>query len=780
MGIIFRVFLLLFGTLGGLSMLDAQSTNFSPYILIKLVDEDGNRLANFPLEVNKGGSSTTYRSNPSGEIALTNVKATKILSLTYRSDLGKVQSQSLNPEGNGAVVTLTIKSHISKVNPVSITASVSPRLATDNPYSIQIISKKTIQKMAAQNVTEVLQNQSGVLINQDPSLGSSLQLQGLGGQNVKFLINGVPMIGRLNGNIDISQIPADNIERIEIVEGPMSVVYGTDAIGGVINIITKSPMKQRSSTGFSQFISAVRDNNTETKTGETFSQFPYYRATNINTSAFHNLYRTLGKAQFAAKLDIGRQFFNGIDFDLESRIEDWKPKSRTYGSLELLYSRKKWKQNIRYSDYYEYLIDRSNAEFNLINITGYNNYFHTRRRDLAAITEVKPNDRHSFRFQNAVNVYRREKINVKRNLVTGLETPTRLEDQDTTLNIAYNLRGLWEYQSFSRRFTSLVGYEIQSESLSTQRLKKQDPLLDAALFTSIEYRLIPQLLVKPSIRMAYNKTFGKNPFPNVLGNGFKLAPIIPSLQLKNNLTKHLTLRGSYARGFRAPSAKELYFLFVDINHNVQGNPLLKSEQSDNYNFSIDYRHAITSKVASTFKLSAFFNDIQDEIQLSLINLNTNLYRYINIGRMNSRGISGQTQVYYDNFNVSTSLSYIKNASKVDESTQWQKWNVWQLSGNLSYQFRETQIQWFSRYTSKTLGFLSNGNNYEISGYFMADLSLTQQLLNNKVQVQVGVKNLFNVNQVQNTAPLTGVHSSGGSGLNIAMGRNPFIRCVVNL
>ena len=146
MGIIFRVFLLLFGTLGGLSMLDAQSTNFSPYILIKLVDEDGNRLANFPLEVNKGGSSTTYRSNPSGEIALTNVKATKILSLTYRSDLGKVQSQSLNPEGNGAVVTLTIKSHISKVNPVSITASVVLDLQRIILIQFKLLAKRPFRK----------------------------------------------------------------------------------------------------------------------------------------------------------------------------------------------------------------------------------------------------------------------------------------------------------------------------------------------------------------------------------------------------------------------------------------------------------------------------------------------------------------------------------------------------------------------------------------------------------------------------------------------------------
>ena len=64
---------------------------------------------------------------------------------------------------------------------------------------------------------------------------------GLSGQNVKILLDGVPMVGRqgTSNEININQIDVNTIERIEIVEGPMSVVYGADALAGVINIITK-------------------------------------------------------------------------------------------------------------------------------------------------------------------------------------------------------------------------------------------------------------------------------------------------------------------------------------------------------------------------------------------------------------------------------------------------------------------------------------------------------------------------------------------------------------
>ena len=757
-----RVISLLCITASGLGQLMAQSTsNYINRSTVTVLDNENNRISQLPIKISL--LDTTYETftDNNGEFIILSPHKIDSARLSIDTKFGELPNHEVYPLKNKGAITLRILNHFKKVNPVSITASVNPRLATDNPYSVRVIDKQTIQKMAAQNVTEVLQNQSAVIINQDPSLGSSVQLQGLGGQNVKFLINGVPMIGRLNGNIDVSQIPTESIERIEIVEGPMSVVYGTDAIGGVINIITKAPTKNSSQTGLTLFADGVGNYNQDVQ----FTQF----------------LRSTADKHIALKVNAGRQFFRGFDFDRNTRQFDWKPKSRLYGNAELLYTNKKLRQSVRYSDYYEFLIDRSDAEFNLVTVTGYNNYFHTRRRDLSAVTEFRYSPKHSFRFQNALNHYRREKFNVRRNLVTGTEIPTRSEDQDTTLNIAFNFRGLWEYRSLSKKFTSLVGYEIQQESLTTQRLTAQDPLLDAAIFTSLEYSPIPRFTVKPSARIAYNRTFGTNPLPGITGPSLKMAPIIPSIQLKGDLSKHSTFRASYAQGFRAPTAKELYFLFVDINHNVQGNPNLRSERSDNINISIDYRHAITPKVAATFKVSSFYNDIRDEIQLSLLNLNTNLYRYINIGKMRSMGLNAQTKVYYDRFELSTSVSYISNESNVDEVSDVQTWNVYQGTANLSYRFNlnRTQIQWFSRYTGRTIGFYSTGLTYEISDYYLADLNISHEI-SRKVQLQMGVKNLFNVGQIQNTVPITGVHSSNGSGLNIAMGRNLFVRCVINL
>ena len=89
---------------------------------------------------------------------------------------------------------------------------------------------------------DALNNELNIRFSQDLATGGSdITMMGLKGQNVKILIDGLPMVGRqgTSNEIDINQIDINSIERIEIVEGPMSVVYGADALAGVINIITK-------------------------------------------------------------------------------------------------------------------------------------------------------------------------------------------------------------------------------------------------------------------------------------------------------------------------------------------------------------------------------------------------------------------------------------------------------------------------------------------------------------------------------------------------------------
>ena len=120
-------------------------------------------------------------------------------------------------------------------------------------HRINLINKNKIERLAAVNLSDVVKMDASLSLNNDNILGSSLSIQGLSGQNIKILIDNVPVIGRLGGNIDLGHINLSNIERIEIVEGPLSVNYGTDALAGTINLISSKTLTQNQSLRLSSY-----------------------------------------------------------------------------------------------------------------------------------------------------------------------------------------------------------------------------------------------------------------------------------------------------------------------------------------------------------------------------------------------------------------------------------------------------------------------------------------------------------------------------------------------
>ena len=140
---------------------------------------------------------------------------------------------------------------------VVITGQLSELASEEAVHDINIINAKVINSGIFSSLTDILKYQNNIQISNDNILGSKINIQGISGENIKILIDGVPVIGRLDGNIDISQINLNNVERIEIVEGPMSVNYGSDALAGTINIITKKADKKNIDQFFNSYYESV-------------------------------------------------------------------------------------------------------------------------------------------------------------------------------------------------------------------------------------------------------------------------------------------------------------------------------------------------------------------------------------------------------------------------------------------------------------------------------------------------------------------------------------------
>jgi outer membrane receptor for ferrienterochelin and colicins len=130
-------------------------------------------------------------------------------------------------------------------------------------HKSKIIDRVDIDRQAATNLRELLDNQLNMSVKNDNVLGSSISMQGISGQNIKILIDGVPVIGRLNGNIDLSQINLNNIERVEIIEGPLSVDFGTDALAGTINLITNKSQYDKASSSINLYYETVGHYNSD-------------------------------------------------------------------------------------------------------------------------------------------------------------------------------------------------------------------------------------------------------------------------------------------------------------------------------------------------------------------------------------------------------------------------------------------------------------------------------------------------------------------------------------
>ncbi|MCE3228280.1 MAG: hypothetical protein K0S32_2831 [Bacteroidetes bacterium] len=644
---------------------------------------------------------------------------------------------------------------------VVVTAQYQPVTHDQSAFKIKVIGEEKIQSLAAVSLKDALNNELNIRFSQDPVLGSSMSLQGLSGQNVKILIDGVAMIGRQNGNIDLSQINVNNIERIEIVEGPLSVTYGTNALAGVINIITKKPKT------LSAGVYTYYETNNNYNTGLNFS---------------------MKKNKHGFSMNLNRNYFNGWNMNDKyyflpvktladtNRFKNWKPKEQYFGDVQYEFKKEKFSLNYRAS-YFEELIVNRGYPLKPYYESAFDDYYKTKRFDNTVTAAMKFNNFKFFNATLAYNYFRRDKSTYYKNL-TDLSEQLSPDNslQDTAVFNQVMARGsfvsskafeTWDdtIRSFNY-FNYEIGYDLNYNSATGKRIEnKTQTIGDYALFTTAEILPVKNFIIRPGLRYAYNTAY--------------TSPLIPSLNIKYN-TRKWTFRTSYAKGFRAPDLKELYFEFVDINHNILGNTGLKAETSDNYNLNIKYSERRTEQSKITLDVSGFYNSINNLITLALVN--GTKYSYINIGTFKSYGSSLNASYNYDDFSMSAGASMIARYNELSETSNGVDEFSYTPEARASVQYKlkkwNTSFNCFYKYTGRLPGYnqTSDGSIYqtEVEDFHMLDANVSQQLFKNKLVISCGAKNIMNVNNVRSSLA-GGVHSGNSSSTAIAMGRTYFIK-----
>ncbi|EAR13714.1 outer membrane receptor for transport of vitamin B, putative [Polaribacter irgensii 23-P] len=159
---------------------------------------------------------------------------------------------------NTAVIKDTLTLHT--LDEIVVTATRTMRQLSTVPMPVILISKKQIQNTGTTRLKEILLEQTGINFATDQSGFTGVQMQGLSSEYVMVMIDGVPVIGRSSGNLDLNRITVNNIKQIEVVKGPTSSLYGSEALGGVINIITEH-LEKDTSKGDIRYFTRVGSRN---------------------------------------------------------------------------------------------------------------------------------------------------------------------------------------------------------------------------------------------------------------------------------------------------------------------------------------------------------------------------------------------------------------------------------------------------------------------------------------------------------------------------------------
>ena len=459
------------------------------------------------------------------------------------------------------------------LDPVVVTATHSPKALKDAPVVTRLITLHDIKITDATNIQDMLTYEIPALeFGFAMSQETSLRMSGFGGNAVLFLVDGERMAGETMDNVDYNRMNLDNVGRIEIVKGASSALYGSNAVGGVVNIISRENLEPWTANVNSRYNSFGH----EWRHGAGFS----FNTTkwNSQTSFQHtridpvNLPKPHSSEEIAIEL---LKKAKGLPYD-ESVLQDDSNLSRLYGQKTY---------NVK-----ERLTWRATDQLTLTGRGSY--FFRTSERDThdyhfngySAGLKGRytwDHDRH-LELSYAFDQY--DKANF-------MPDGTRTNDHDYT-NRQHVVHALYSH-SFGKN-SLLVGGDYLNDYLSTYQFITGTDHAQGNIdgYTQFDWNITERLNVVGSVRYDYFSASANKAFTERLAVVYKQP--------------WMTFRANYASGFRAPTLKEMYMHFDmgNMGYLLRGNPDLKPEKSHNINVAVERTNRINN---SGFLLDGRYN-----------------------------------------------------------------------------------------------------------------------------------------------------------------------------
>ncbi len=579
------------------------------------------------------------------------------------------------------------------LNEIVVTATKTPHLLKDVPIETYVITEKDIKDSPAQTVSELLRNIPGIFVRAENVPGISAWRTKIRGFDVDsgyalVLINGERVKGGGMGEygIGVNQIPLEMIKRIEIVKGPSSVLYGSDALVGVINIITKTPPKK---------LKFGLDGAAGTHNVRIFNS--WVGGSHKKIGAFLNFNHE--------ESDVGQYGYNSTQDN----------------------------------DYYRNRLD-SNYFLNFnkyIKLSLNLNLEHNDRKRTYKTTGVK---RHStedkYRISPKFDIKFKDDSFLK---VKGYWYKWNFSTSVKGGTSPYTPRiGDMYYYNTEVQYTKQIG-DNHLFTAGTEWLEEK-----------LDYNLAQHVTLTKSFYLQDEITFSikKKDLYLVIGgriddNSVYGSEFCPKTSLLFEWSKSTKLRFSIGKGFKSPTIRQLYYKepFHHGNKWIKSNPDLEPEKSLGYSFNIE---KIFNK-NFLFTISLFRNDVKDKV----IQVETNeiisgepVYTYENVSKAHSQGIEiNLSAELFKNFNTIIGYTYLETEDE-DTHKELTYCPKHTLNGRIVYNITSLGLilNFGTQYVSKM--YKDANNTKKIDPYFLSDFKVIKKIYN-LGEISLEGNNIFN-------------------------------------
>ena len=462
------------------------------------------------------------------------------------------------------------------LNPVVVTGSGHHQRLKSTATPVHVLSAQEIREQGITTFDGALTRMMPQVAMAPNSMGTFLRLNGLGNKYILILINGQKLSGDISNNVDLLRISMSRVKRIEILDGAASSLYGSDAIAGVINIITDQPTQQlvgvTSDTrvsGHGQFTESVNLDIYKNGFGS-YTSFTHDRA-----DSYQNNHLEYKKGSDTDTQETIAPLFTGYRSNIVGQRFTYAPHQHLALNAGLDYSYK--------------ITDRPDTRDDITGGTDYEMRYKGFRWNVGGI--YKFTAKNSLQANFTVDRFRYGKeydVETKTNAIGDYVQSKKQRMMDGELKAILGL---------TRNSTTIFGANLRKDYLTATSGNIDESVYALAAYAQHEQKLFKDLTATIGLRLTHHETFNNH-----------LTPKVALMYAPGNFR----FRATYSSGFRAPGLDELYYHYFSVNRGKAqisfGNQNLKPEKSNYFSLNAEYRDEVIA-----VSVTGYLNRINDMV-----------------------------------------------------------------------------------------------------------------------------------------------------------------------